>query len=98
MALFLLGAHAQTLRHMLATGSFQDGKLKYVLRLLIEGIGARSTPRKHQPGNAQKAHPKSTRNGGRNDSLTAEQCREVKQRTGRSRDRSSERNRFRARS
>jgi TetR/AcrR family transcriptional regulator, regulator of autoinduction and epiphytic fitness len=46
MALFLLGAHAQTLRHMLATGSFQDGKLKYVLRLLIEGIGARSTPSK----------------------------------------------------
>jgi TetR/AcrR family transcriptional regulator of autoinduction and epiphytic fitness len=46
MALFLLGAHAQTLRHMLATGSFQEGKLKYVVRLLIEGIGARSAPSK----------------------------------------------------
>ena len=46
MALFLLGAHAQTMRHMLANGSFQDSKLKYVLRLLIEGMGVRSTPGK----------------------------------------------------
>ncbi|WP_051390222.1 TetR/AcrR family transcriptional regulator [Bradyrhizobium sp. Ec3.3] len=46
MALFLLGAHAQTIRHMLATDSFQDAKLKYVLRLLIEGMGGRSIPTK----------------------------------------------------
>jgi len=46
MALFLLGAHAQTIRHMLATDTFQDGKLKYVLRLLIEGMGARPAPNK----------------------------------------------------
>lgn len=49
MALFLLGAHAQTMRHMLATGSFQDSKVKYVLRLLIEGMGARSAPSKATP-------------------------------------------------
>jgi TetR/AcrR family transcriptional regulator of autoinduction and epiphytic fitness len=58
MALFLLGAHAQTLRHMLATGSFQDGKLKYVLRLLIEGIGARSTPSKAPTRQRQKGSSK----------------------------------------
>ncbi|MCP3475454.1 hypothetical protein NLM33_34620 [Bradyrhizobium sp. CCGUVB1N3] len=46
MALFLLGAHAQTIRHMLATDSFQDAKLKYVLRLLIEGMVVRSIPTK----------------------------------------------------
>jgi len=52
MALFLLGAHAQTIRYMLAIGSFQETKLKYVLRLLIEGMGARTAP------GAAKARPR----------------------------------------
>jgi TetR/AcrR family transcriptional regulator of autoinduction and epiphytic fitness len=62
MALFLLGAHAQTMRHMLATGSFHDGKLKYVLRLLIEGMGARAASTKpttrHRPKRRSKVTAK----------------------------------------
>lgn len=58
MALFLLGAYAQTIRHMLTTGSFEDGKLKYVLRLLIEGMGARSAPTKPTIRRRPKDHTK----------------------------------------
>ena len=39
MALVLLGTFAQALLHALPDGAFPDKKLKYLLRLLVEGIG-----------------------------------------------------------
>jgi len=32
--------------HALPDGSFQEKKLKYLLRLLVEGIGERKTPKR----------------------------------------------------
>jgi hypothetical protein len=44
MALVLLGTYAQAMLHALPHGSFPEKKLKYLLRLLVEGIGERQTP------------------------------------------------------
>jgi TetR/AcrR family transcriptional regulator, regulator of autoinduction and epiphytic fitness len=51
MTLFLLGAYVQTMRHMLTTGSFEVAKLKYLLRLVLEGVCPRPGLQDAQPGN-----------------------------------------------
>jgi TetR/AcrR family transcriptional regulator of autoinduction and epiphytic fitness len=59
MALVLLGTYAQTMLHALPDGSFQEKKLKYLLRLLVEGIGERETPKhKTLPDRVKKSKPK----------------------------------------
>jgi AcrR family transcriptional regulator len=59
MALVLLGTYAQALLHALPEGSFPDKKLKYLLRLLVEGIGIRRPSRaKPIPKRAKKRAPR----------------------------------------
>lgn len=55
MALVLLGTYAQVMLHALPDGSFQEKKLKYLLRLLVEGIGERQAP---PAGQARPKHAK----------------------------------------
>jgi TetR/AcrR family transcriptional regulator of autoinduction and epiphytic fitness len=59
MALVLLGTYAQTMRYTLSDGSFREKKLKYLLRLLVEGIGERQTPASRvRPKRTKRAKPK----------------------------------------
>jgi TetR/AcrR family transcriptional regulator of autoinduction and epiphytic fitness len=59
MALVLLGTYAQALLYALPEGAFPEKKLKYLLRLLVEGIGVqRPSKAKSQPKRANKAKSK----------------------------------------
>jgi TetR/AcrR family transcriptional regulator, regulator of autoinduction and epiphytic fitness len=59
MALVLLGSYAQAMVHGLADGSLLEKKLKYLLRLLVEGFGERRAPAgKARPKRAKKPGPK----------------------------------------
>jgi len=55
MALVLLGTYAQAILHALPDGIFHEKKLKYLLRLLVEGIGEKSSRAKSRPKRAKKA-------------------------------------------
>ena len=54
MALVLLGTYAQAILDALPDGVFHEKKLKYLLRLLVEGIGEKSKARS-RPKRAKKA-------------------------------------------
>ena len=55
MALVLLGTYAQAILHALPDGIFHEKKLKYLLRLLVEGIGEKSSRAKSGSKRAKKA-------------------------------------------
>jgi AcrR family transcriptional regulator len=55
MALVLLGTYAQAILHALPDGIFHEKKLKYLLRLLVEGIGEKPSRGKSRPKPAKKA-------------------------------------------
>ena len=55
MALVLLGAYAQTILQALPDGIFHEKKLKYLLWLLVEGMGEKSSKAKSRPNRAKKA-------------------------------------------
>ena len=55
MALVLLGTYAQAILHALPDGIFHEKKLKYLLRLQVEGIGEKSSRTKSRPKRAKKA-------------------------------------------
>jgi hypothetical protein len=55
MALVLLGTYAQAILHALPDGIFHAKKLKYLLRLLVEGIGEKSSGGKSRPNPVKKA-------------------------------------------
>lgn len=44
MALVLLAIHGQAMLSALAAGSFSEGQIRHIVRLVIEGIGAPSPP------------------------------------------------------
>jgi TetR/AcrR family transcriptional regulator of autoinduction and epiphytic fitness len=61
MALVLLGTYAQAMAHALPERAFPEKKVKYLLRLLVEGFGVRRSAAKSRPKPAKKANPKTPR-------------------------------------
>ena len=55
MALVLLGAYAQAILHSLPDGIFHEKKLKYLLWLLVEGVGEKPSGDKSRSKPAKKA-------------------------------------------